>query len=337
MMSADRPYLGLDYAGLRPLVIILGPTGVGKTEISLELAEKLSAEIVSADSRLLYIGMDIGTAKPTPAERIRVPHHMIDVTTPDQNWSLAQYQSAVNQVIDSIHQRGHLPLLVGGTGQYIHAVTQGWKIPSAIPDPDLRQALETWAGQIGHHALHDRLARLDPLAAEAIDPSNLRRTIRALEVIFSTGQLFSSQRERNASPYSILQLGISRPREELYRRIDNRIQAMLAAGFIAEVQLLLEQGYSPNLPTLTAIGYREIAAYLDGQISLEDAVTLLKRRTRIFVRRQANWFKPDNPEIHWFSVSKGIVAQIEQAIYSWIASISTTNIPKDGNLCHNYV
>ena len=320
-MCADNPSPLLDFGQVRPLVTIVGPTGVGKTEIALQVAQGLRAEIVSADSPLLYIGMDIGTAKPTLADRSRVPHHLIDVSTPDKIWSLAEYQSAAYQAIDDIHQHNRLPLLVGGTGQYIHAITQGWKIPPAQPQSELRKALQTWATQIGYQALHDRLATIDPQASSSIDPSNLRRTIRALEVIFSTGQCFSAQRDRKPTPYAILQLGITRPRPELYKRIDDRIEAMIASGLIAEVQHLLDQGYSPSLPTLSAIGYGEIAAYLRHQSSLEEAVILIKRRTRIFVRRQANWFKPNDPNIQWFLVEPDTAAQIQHTIHSWLDSL----------------
>jgi tRNA dimethylallyltransferase len=312
---------------LRSLVVILGPTAVGKSQIALQIAKCLSAEIVSADSRLLYVGMDIGTAKPTLAEREQVPHHLIDVTPPDQVWSLAQYQSAAIQAINSIHQRNRIPILVGGTGQYVHAVTQGWEIPPAAPDPSLRRALENWAAQIGYQALHTRLAHLDPLAAAAIDPPNSRRTIRALEVIFSTGQLFSGQKRRVAPPYNILMLGIIRPRPELYQRIDERIHQMLQVGLVNEVQRLLDQGYSPHLPTLSAIGYGEIASYLCGRCSLEEAITQMKRRTRIFVRRQANWFKLDDPSIHWFPANDDTASQIEQAIRQWFFKLSSTVNP----------
>ncbi len=305
----------------QPLVVILGPTGVGKTQIAIQVAKKLSAEIVSADSRLLYTGMNIGTAKPTQNEREQVPHHLIDVTTPDNVWSLAQYQSAATQAIGAIHQHNRLPILVGGTGQYISAVTQGWMIPPAAPDPLLRRALENWNYQIGSIALHDRLAHLDPTAASGIDPTNSRRTIRALEVIFSTGHLFSVQRRSIAPPYHILKLGINRPRQELYQRIDERIELMIRAGLADEVSCLLEQGYSPDLPTMSAIGYGEIASYLRGQASLEEAIIAMKRRTRIFVRRQANWFKREDPSIHWFSVNDNTSNEIVLVIRNWFSNL----------------
>jgi len=295
-----------------PLVVIVGPTAVGKTEIAIQVAEKLGAEaeIVSADSRLFYKGMDIGTAKPTWEERQRIPHHLIDVAEPNEIWSLAVYQRAAKVVIADIHRRGHLPILVGGTGQYVRAVIEGWDIPPQPPDETLRKALESWAQEIGPEGLHQRLRLLDARAASKIDPRNVRRTIRALEVIFRTGKRFSEQRRRVEVCYSLLIIGLRRPRPELYQRIDARIEQMLAQGFVEEVRSLLEQGYSPDLPPLSAIGYREIIEYLSGKITLEEAVVLMKRRTRDFVRRQAAWFRQDDPEIHWLDVTDHVVEDI---------------------------
>jgi tRNA dimethylallyltransferase len=301
-----------------PLVILLGPTAVGKTEISIQLAERLDGEIVSADSRLLYWGIDIGTAKPTQKEMRGIPHYMIDVADPDETWSLAVYQQEARAAIAGIHQRGRLPLLVGGTGQYIRAVTEEWDIPRVEPDARLRKILEKWAGEIGLEGLHDRLAVLDPAAAAAIDPRNLRRTVRALEVIFHTGVTFSDQRQKGTSPYNTLQVGLIRPREELYARVDARIDQMLEQGLVEEVKRLLAKGYSPDLPNLSAIGYREIMAYLSGEISLDEATAQIKRATRVFVRRQANWFKAEAPDIHWFEASSEAMDKIEALIRSWL-------------------
>jgi tRNA dimethylallyltransferase len=300
----------------KPLVVLVGPTAVGKTEVSLQLAERLDGEVVSADSRLFYRGMDIGTAKATPEERRRVPHFLIDVADPDATWSLAVFQREARKAIEAIHGRGRLPLLVGGTGQYIRAVIEGWEVPAQVPDERLRAAIEKWVEEIGVYGLHERLATLDPQAAARIDPRNLRRTVRALEVIFRTGELFSVQRQKSPSPYSLLLIGLTRPRTELYARIDERIDAMLAAGFEDEVRILLARGYTSELPTLSAIGYREMAAVLRGEISLDQAVVQIKRLTRQFVRRQANWFKESDPSIHWFRAGSGAVDEIEKLIRS---------------------
>jgi len=299
-----------------PLIVLVGPTAVGKTELSIQLAKQLRGEIISADSRLFYRGMDIGTAKPSTAERQIVPHHLVDVAEPDQVWSLVSFQDAACQSIADVHARGKLPFLVGGTGQYIRAVSEGWQVPPQQPDYHMRTALEKWAAEIGPFELHNRLALIDPDAAASIDYSNLRRTVRALEVIFCTGRRFSDQRLKSSSPYSLLIVGLIRPRAELYIRIDQRIEAMLAAGFKDEVKNLLEKGYSARLPTLSAIGYREMISYIKGEITLDEAVILMKRNTRQFVRRQANWFKLNDPHIHWFEINENITAEVEAFIRS---------------------
>ena len=300
------------------LVVLLGPTAVGKTGIAIQVAERLEGEIISADSRLFYRGMDIGTAKPSPAERSRVLHHLIDVAEPDEIWSLGVFQRAASQAIAQVHARGHLPLLVGGTGQYIQAVIEDWRIPAAEPNMDLRAVLEQWAAEIGAQGLHQRLSVLDPQAAGQIDFRNLRRTVRALEVILRTGKLFSLQRQRGHSPYRTLLLGLTRPRAELYARIDARIEAMFAAGFSDEVRALLEKGYSSQLPTLSAIGYREMVACLRGELTLEEAVSQMKRITRKFVRHQANWFKSTDSRITWLEVGPNTVEEIEGFIRDFL-------------------
>ncbi len=304
-----------------PLIVILGPTAVGKTETALQLAERLDGEIISADSRLFYRGMNIGTAKPTPAEQARVLHHLIGVADPDETWSLATFQHAAYEAVHAAHQRGRLPFLVGGTGQYIRSVTEGWEIPRQAPDPRLRAALEGWAGELGADELHARLRVLDPAAAARIDARNLRRTVRALEVIFRTGRRFSEQRRQSAPAYCVLQIGLLRPRPELYARVDARIEQMLADGLVAEVQGLLARGYSAALPSLSAIGYGEIVTHLHGEITLEEAVMLIKRRTRQFVRRQANWFKETDPNIHWFRADAGRLDEILTLIRGFLSGI----------------
>jgi tRNA dimethylallyltransferase len=297
-----------------PLVVIVGPTAVGKTGLAIQLAQHLNAEIVSADSRLFYRGLDIGTAKPTRAEMISTPHHLIDVANPDETWSLAVFQQKAQEVIKTLHDRRKLPLLVGGTGQYIRAVTEGWTPPKVQPDPRLRNVLEALAIQYSPAWLHERLRILDPLSADRIDARNLRRTVRALEVIFTSGQLFSTQRSISESPYQLINIGLVRPRSELYSRIDERIELMFANGLLHEVKVLLEKGYSPELPSLSAIGYREAIAVLQGKMSLDAAKMEMKRITRIFVRRQANWFKPDDPNIRWFEMNATTVTVVEEFI-----------------------
>jgi len=307
-----------------PLIVILGPTAVGKTEVSIALAERMEGEIVSADSRLFYRGMDIGTAKPTPEERERVPHHLIDVADPDEGWNLAIYIREARQVIENIYQRGRLPFLVGGTGQYIEALVEGWRIPGVKPDPELRAAIRDWAEKIGVGGLRKRLRYLDPEAAQNIDGPNLRRMVRALEVIFRSGQKFSEQQGQGPTPYHVLKLGLTRPREALYDRIDQRIDNMFEAGFIQEVKSLLEAGYDPDLPPLSAIGYRQIIYYLDGVITLEEAIRQMKSRSRKYVRKQANWFQEDDPHITWVSAAEDPLPKLEQEISHFLENICYT-------------
>jgi len=295
-----------------PLILIIGPTAVGKTEIAIQLAEKIHGEIVSADSRLFYRGMDIGTAKPTREEQSRAPHHLIDIANPDETLSLAVFQKMATEAITDIHARGKLPLLVGGTGQYVRAVTQGWTPPEVIPDPRMRDELGRMKEERGLEWLHEKLATLDPEAAEKIDARNFRRTIRALEVILTTGRKFSEQRGKSDSPYQLITIGLTRPREELYARVDARIESMFEAGFLDEVKNLLAKGYSPELPTMSAIGYRECVRVIKGELNEEQAKVEIRRATRIFVRRQGNWFKESDPQIKWFRVHDEVKKEIQE-------------------------
>ena len=307
---------------LPPLVAIIGPTAVGKTEISIHLAEQLNGEIVSADSRLLYRGMDIGTAKPSPEDRARVPHHLIDVTEPENPWSLGLFRRAAHEVIEAIHIRGRLPFLVGGTGQYVLAILEGWSPPPKSDDPDVRSELEDFASAYGSPALHERLADVDPDTASRIDHRNVRRVVRALEIYHVTGLPPSQQRIVQPPPFRVLRVGLSLPRSELYARIDARIDAMLETGLVKEVEGLLARGLPPDLPAMTAIGYHQIADYLQGVISLDEAVRRMRRATRQFVRRQSNWFKADDPHIHWFEARQGVEVSIEELVRAWIGENS---------------
>ena len=303
-----------------PLVVIVGPTAVGKTDLAIQLAEQLNGEIVSADSRLFYRGMDIGTAKPTAKEMARVPHHLIDVADPDDTWSLAIFQKSARDAIGEIERRHKLPFLVGGTGQYIRAVTEGWTPPDVQPDPRLRIVLDELVSQHSATWLHERLRILDPVSADKIDSRNVRRTIRAMEVIFSTGQSFSTQRGIIISDYFLITIGLKRPRPELYARVDERIELMFENGLLDEVKKLLEQGYASDLPSMSAIGYREAIAVIKNEMSLEDAKIQMKRMTRIFVRRQGNWFKEDNLQIKWFDVHTEPLLLIRNYIQTSLAA-----------------
>jgi tRNA dimethylallyltransferase len=324
-----------------PLIVVVGPTAVGKTEISIHLAERLDGEIISADSRLFYRGMDVGTAKPSPWEMARLPHYLIDIVDPDETLSLSVFQKMAHLAIADIQARGKLPILVGGTGQYIRAVTQGWLPPEVKPDLRLRNELEKIA--LGHHAanaggvetngdgskamegnewLYERLKSLDPQAAQKIDARNLRRTIRALEVILTTGRKFSEQSRQAEAPYHPVTIGLNRPRAELYARIDARIDAMFQAGLLDEVWALLAKGYSSELPSMSAIGYRESVRVIAGEWSIDEAKVAMRRATRVFVRRQANWFKESDPAIQWFTVHSGVEKEIETHIREQIVALN---------------
>jgi tRNA dimethylallyltransferase len=272
---------------------------VGKTAVALRLAEALGGEIVSADSRQVYRGMDIGTAKATPGERARVPHHLIDVVDPDETLTLAEFQRLAYAAIDDILARGRLPLLVGGSGQYVRAVVEGWGVPEVAPQGRLRAALEA----LGGDELARWLAALDPVAARRIDPRNRRRVIRALEVTLVTGRPISALQHKSPPPYRVLQVGLALARPLLYARVDARVAHMMAAGLLEETRRLAER-YGWGVPAMSGLGYAQLGAYLRGEMTLEEAVAAIRRETRRFVRQQANWFRRDDPAIRWFDAAE---------------------------------
>ena len=283
------------------LVVLVGPTASGKSAMAIALASQLSGEIISADSRYFFRDLHIGTAKPTPEELLKIRHHLIDVTTLDNPWSLGEYKSKADQIIVETNLRGKLPILVGGSGQYIRAITENWSIPAQEPDHRLRTEIEKWGNAVGFDRLHLWLSWLDAEAARLIDPSNHRRTVRALEVIFLSGQRFSDQRQATDSKYHQLIIGLDWPRERLYQRVDDRIDQMIVNGLVAEVEQVIAAEKGQRLRKIGIIGYAEVLDYLEGKTTLPESVMLIKRNTRRFIRHQANWFKPDNPEIHWFN------------------------------------
>jgi tRNA dimethylallyltransferase len=276
---------------LPPLVAIVGPTAVGKTALAIGVAQRLDGEIVNADSRQIYRSMDIGTAKPTPGEQAAAPHHLIDIVAPDEPYSLAIYQEQALWAIQEITARGHYPILVGGTGQYVAAVLEGWSIPRVPPQPDVRARLEAEAEEQGTVALYARLQTLDPIAAARIEPNNLRRIIRALEVYEITGMPISAQQAKTPPSYRITTLWLTLDRPTLYRRIDERVDAMIAAGLVEEVRGLLQQGYDWSLPAMSSLGYKEFQPYFEGNAPLEECIQRLKFNTHAFVRKQDMWFK----------------------------------------------
>lgn len=274
------------------IIAILGPTASGKSALALEVAERFGGEIVSADSRLVYRGMDIGTAKPTAAERARVPHHLINVVAPDESYDLARWKPEAAAAIAEIRARGTWPIIVGGTALWTTALLDGWEPPAVPPDAAFRALLEARAVEGGVAPLLAELAMLDPAAAEKTGP-NLRRIIRALEVIRATGQPFSAQQGRTPRPYRDLRLALMLPREELYRRIDARVGAMLDGGLVDEVRGLLAAGYAPDLPALTGIGYRQVAEYLRGKQTFHMMKQAIIHATHRYARHQLTWLRRD--------------------------------------------
>ncbi len=298
-----------------PLLVILGPTAVGKTALSLYLAEHLQGEVVSADSRLFYRGMDIGTAKPTPQERARVPHHLIDIADPDETVGLARFLRLAQAAIAEIHARGRLPIVVGGTGQYIRALVEGWTPPAVPPDPALRAELEEQARREGLEALLARLAALDPEAAARVDPRNPRRVVRALEVALRAGPVGPG---RTPPPHDILQVGLTMERAALYARADARLEEMVRAGLVEEIRRLLEAGYGWDLPAMSALNYRQFRPYFEGRATLEEVLAQIRRDTRRFIRHQYNWFRLSDPRIRWFDAARTPPGEILAAVREWL-------------------
>lgn len=303
------------------LLFVVGPTAVGKSSFAIELAERINGEIISADSRYLYRGMDIGTAKPSLADRARVPHHLIDVAEPNQPWSLAEYSQACNRMIQEINERNSLPLVVGGTGQYVRALLEGWSMPVRAEDSSLRGELQVIADRSGVDALYKKLADADPVAASRIDKRNVRRVIRALEVIAITGRPFSNQRKKSQPDFDSKIIGLTLPRVKLYARIDARVDSMIANGLVEETRALASKGYDWNLPALSAIGYRQIGMYLRGECDLDEAVRLIKHDTRRFVRQQYNWFRLNDPKIKWWDVERLDIDLVLKDVRSWMLEV----------------
>lgn len=304
------------------LVAIVGPTGVGKSHLALHLAQAFPGGIVSADSRQVYRYMDIGTTKPSPEELSLVPHHLINIVNPDENFSLAQYQALAYQTINDLQQRNRLPFLVGGSGLYIWAVLEGWKIPQVPPDPEFRHSLERRVANAGANKLYQELMKVNPAAAQKIDPRNVRRVIRALEVHRKIGA--SSQLQgKKAPPFNILIIGLTTDRAELYNRIDLRIDEMIEQGLVAEVEKLVDMGYDFNLPAMSSIGYRQIGMFLKGELTLPAAIEQIKFETHRFVRHQYAWFRLKDNRIHWFNIEGQVDSETEATLTEFLKSEQT--------------
>jgi tRNA dimethylallyltransferase len=301
------------------VLALVGPTAVGKTSLALQLADRLPIEVVSADSRTVYRWMDIGTAKPTLDERRRVPHHLIDVVDPDEAYSLALYQQQATDAIARIRQRGRVPVVVGGAGLYVSAVCEGLRLPDVPPDHAYRAALEERARAEGWQALQRELALVDADSASRIDPRNVRRVIRALEVFRATGRPFSAwQKPAGERPVGCRQIGLRLERAALYARIDARIDLWMSHGFVDEVRDLLARGFAPSLPSMSGLGYREIARYLADDLDLEPAVTQFKQATHQYAKRQMTWFGARSSEIVWLDAAtagvEDVLAQVSSSI-----------------------
>ena len=283
------------------IVVVAGPTAVGKTALGIALAQEFAGEVVNADSRYLYRGFDIGVAKPDLVERQGVPHHLIDILPPDGDMSLARYQDLALAAIHGILGRGRLPLLVGGTPLYINAVVEGWRIPRVPPDPALRAQLEEVARAHGVDTLARRLREVDPLAAER-SGVNLRRIIRALEIYEATGVPMTAQEGKGPPPFTALELALTMPREVLYRAVDERVGHQIARGLVAEVRALRASGVPDDAPAMSSLGYRQLLPYLDGQEDLETATARIRHDTHRYVRHQQTWLRR-NVRLLWCDVT----------------------------------
>lgn len=284
----------------RPLIILTGPTAVGKTHLSIALAKAVNGEIISADSMQVYKQMDIGTAKIRPEEMDGVPHHLVDVLSPKEEFNIVLFQQMAKEAMEKIYAQGKIPILVGGTGFYIQAVLYDIDFTETCEDKGYREELQEFADKEGEEALHNLLKEKDPKAAEEIHPHNVKKVIRALEFYKSTGKPISAHNEeqrQKESPYNFLYLVLNQDREILYERIEKRIDQMVSEGLVEEVQALKEQGCHKEMVSMKGLGYKEILSYLDGEMTLEEAITLLKRDTRHFAKRQLTWFRREKEPV----------------------------------------
>lgn len=295
-----------------PLVVILGPTAVGKTRLGVDLALKLNGEIISGDSMQVYKHMDIGTAKIRPAEMRGIPHYLIGIKEPNENFSVAEFQMLAEDKILDISSRSKLPIIVGGTGLYIQAVINDYRFNEQDDVKQLRNRLFDLANEKGNEYLHVKLAAVDPVSAKKIHINDLKRITRALEYYELTGMRISENTTgydtSEMKKYNAVLIGLDMERQRLYDRINSRVNKMLEDGLIEEVKGLLTKGYSPESPAMQSLGYRQIAAYLNGKYQLEEAVELIKRDTRHYAKRQLTWFRRD-PRIHWFDMNRYIEYQ----------------------------
>ena len=303
---------------MNKLVAIVGPTGIGKTKLAIQFGLRFNGEIINADSRQIYRYMDIGTAKPSKEELAAVPHHLVDIIEPNQEFSLPEYQKLANDAIQDIQSRCKVPFLVGGSGLYVWAVLEGWVVPKVAPDVIFRRGLEKKA-EMGQGAeLYRELQQIDPAAAEKIDPRNVRRVIRALEVNRQTDSKFSQLQQKQPPPFQSLIIGLTADRKELYRRADERVDNMIKHGFIEEVRALLKMGYNLKIPSMSSIGYREIGQYLGGEMTLDEAVYKIKTGTHRFIRHQFAWFRLKDERIKWFDIENVTEGEVDRVLRDFI-------------------
>jgi tRNA dimethylallyltransferase len=305
---------------LKRLIAIVGPTGIGKSRLAVQLAGLFRGEIVSADSRQVYRYMDIGTAKPTPAEMAGIPHHLIDIVDPDEDFSLAQFQALANKAIEDIFRRRRVPFLVGGSGLYVKAVLEGWRIPRVSPDRQLRYNMAERANEKSIDELYRQLVTVDPDAAAKIDRRNVRRVIRALEVHAKARKPFSELGSKQPPSFDSLIIGLTAGRSSLYQMVDRRVDEMMEHGFIREVENLMKMGYDLALPALSGIGYRQVGHIIRGELGREAAVQKIKTETHRFIRHQYAWFRMDDTRIHWFDIERQGVSDIEKILAEYLES-----------------
>lgn len=288
-MNLEKDLTSFIKSAKKPLVVLLGPTASGKTELSLNIASKSNGEIISADSRQIYKGMEIATDTIPEDERRGIPHHMLGIADPDEEFTLADYKKIAFQTIEEIQKRGRTPILVGGTGLYVSAIIEGYDINKIPPNKELRDKLENEAKKRGKEVVHEKLKKLDPEAAKKIHPNNLRYVIRAIEKISATGD---KKRETKKTPlFDLFLIGIERPREEIYEKINKRVDEQIEKGLVDEVKKLVKKGYGENLPSMSSLGVKEIVPYIKGEMSLEECSEILKKNTRNYAKRQLTWWR----------------------------------------------
>ncbi|MBQ4212167.1 MAG: tRNA (adenosine(37)-N6)-dimethylallyltransferase MiaA [Selenomonas sp.] len=302
------------------LIVILGPTAVGKTDLSIELAKELQTEIISGDSMLFYRGFDIGSAKPALAERQGIVHHLVDNLEPWENFNVTDFVREAKRLIRELNAQGKIPIIAGGTGLYIKALLEGYEFNETADHSDYRQQLTALAEEKGRDYIHGLLQAADPEAAERIHQNNLRRVIRALEVAHFGGEQISRQKEYGEGDlcYNVYVAGLNRERQGLYERINKRVELMFAAGLEQEVQRLLKQGITREMQAMQGIGYKETAAYLAGEMSREAAVELIQKSTRHFAKRQLTWYRK-MPYIHWYMADEMTAAELQQNVLEDLA------------------